>query len=148
MLLPWRTAVVSLALAMLSPLVPILVGFGTLAAATMVALFVLVLALPFTVVTLLELWRPSPLAVRLIAGSRILATASVAVAAFAPMVRSIGGVGAVIYEAMRLLDYPQVLTGSLIVVVLALIIDILLGALQFLFARTSTKAEAVQGASA
>lgn len=147
MLLPWRTVVVTLALAALSPLVPILVGLGTLGAATMVALFVLVLALPFTVVTLLEHWYPSPLAVRLIAGSRILATASVGVAAFAPMVRTGGGLGAVIYKATRLLDYPQVLRAYLIVVALALIIDVVLGALQLLFVRTSTGAQPAQSAS-
>jgi len=113
----------------------------------MVALFVLVLALPFTVVTLLEHWYPSPLTVRLIAGSRILATASVAVAAFAPIVLVSGGAGAVIYEGMGLLNRAQVLRGYLIVVLLALIIDILLGTLQLLFARTSTGAQPAQSAS-
>lgn len=146
-LLPWRTVAVSLALVVLSPFVPVLVGLGTVAGATMVALFVLVFALPFTVVTLLEHWCPSPLAVRLIAGSRILATASVAVATSTARVAGSGGAGALIYKAMRLLDRPQMLRGFLIVVVLALMMDILLGALQLLFARTSIKAEAVQGAS-
>ena len=152
MLLPWRTVVVTFAaLAAFSPLVYLLVGVGTSGAATMVALFVLVLALPFTVVTLLEHWYPSPLAVRLIAGSRILATASVAVAAFAPMVRTSGGVGPLIFplifEGMRLLDYPRVLTALSIVVLLAFIIDILLGALQLLFAGTSTGAQPAQSAN-
>ena len=146
-LLPWRTVAVSLALVVLSPFVPVLVGLGTVAGATMVALFVLVFALPFTVVTLLEHWCPSPLAVRLIAGSRILATASVAVAAFTALVAGSGGAGALIYEGMRLLDHAQVLRGFSIVVVLALIVDILLGTLQLQFARTSTRAQPAQSAS-
>lgn len=147
MLLPWRTVAVSLALVVLSPFVPVLVGLGTVAGATMVALFVLVFALPFTVVTLLEHWYPSPLAVRLIAGCRILATASVAVAAFTALVAGSGGAGVLILEGLRLLDHPQMLRGFLIVVVLALMIDILLGVLQLLVVSTLRKAQPVQGRS-
>jgi ABC-type proline/glycine betaine transport system permease subunit len=137
MLLPWRTIAMTLALALLSPFVPILVGLGTVAGATMVALFVFLFALPFTISTLLEYWHPSPLVVRLIAGARILAAASVAVAAFTPMVAGSGGAGVLIFEGWRLLDYPQVLRGFSLVILLALMIDILLGALQLALSRTS-----------
>jgi len=112
----------------------------------MVALFVFLFALPFTVSTLLEHWYPSLLVVRLIAGSRILATASVVVAAFTPMVAGSGGAGVLIFEGWRLLDYPQVLRGFSCVILLALVSDILLGALQLLFSRTSRKAQPVQSA--
>jgi len=145
MLLPWRT--VSVTLPLLSPFVPVLVGLGRVAGAAIVALFVFLFALPFTVSTLLEHWYPSPLAIRLISGSRILATASVAVAAFTALVAGSGGAGVLILEGLRLLDHPQMLRGFLIVVVLALIIDILLGTLQLLFARTSTGAQPAQSAS-
>jgi ABC-type proline/glycine betaine transport system permease subunit len=139
MLLPWRTAAVTLPL--LSPLVVILVGLGVVAGATMVGLFVLLFALPFTVVALLEQWYPSPLAVRLIAGARTLATASVAVAAVGPPVAGSGGAGVLIFQqGMRLLDYSQMLMGFSIVVFLALMIDVLLGALQLLFSCTQVPA--------
>jgi len=104
----------------------------------MVALFVFLFALPVTVSTLLEHWYPSPLVVRFIAGSRILATASVAVAAFVPMVAGSDGAGVLIFEGWRLLDYPQVLRGFSFVILLALMIDIPLGALQLLFSRICT----------
>jgi len=135
MLLPWRT--VSVTLPLLSPLVVIPVGLGVVAGAAMVGLFVLLFALPFTVVALLEQWYPSPLAVRLIAGARTLATASVAVAAVGPLVAGSGGAGVLIFQqGMRLLDYSQMLMGFSIVVLVALAIDLLLGALQLLFSCT------------
>jgi len=134
MLLPWRTIVVTLPL--LSPFVTILVGLGRVAGAVMVGLFVFLFALPFTVVALLEQWYPSPLVVRLIAGARTLATASVAVAAVGPPLAGSGGAGVLIFQqGMLLLDYPQMLKGFGIVVLLALMIDILLGILQLLFSR-------------
>jgi hypothetical protein len=74
------------------------VGLGIVAGAVMVGLFVLLFALPFTVVALLEQWYPSPLAVRLIAGARTLATASVAVAAVGPPGVGGGGTGDLIFQ--------------------------------------------------
>jgi len=130
-LLPWRT--VALTLALLSIFVPILVGLGTMAGATIVGLLVFLLALPFTVVTLLEHWYPAGLGVRLIAGVRTLGTASVAVAAATATVTGSGGAGALIFQGMRTLDSYQLLGGLSIVVLLALIIDVLLGGLQLLF---------------
>jgi len=141
MLLPWRT--VSVTLPLLSPLVVIPVGLGIVAGAVMVGLFVSLFALPFTVVILLEQWYPSPPVVRLIAGARMLATASVAVAAVGPPGVGGGGAGVLIFGGMRLLDYAQMLRGFSIVVFLALTIDVLLGVLQLLFARTS-KSQPVQ----
>ena len=135
LLLPWRT--VSVTLPLLSPLVVIPVGLGIVAGAVMVGLFVLLFALPFTVVILLEQWYPSPLVVRFIARARTLATASVAVAAVGPPVVGSGGAGVLIFQGMRLLDYAQMLRGFSIVVLLALMFDVLLGVLQLLFARTS-----------
>lgn len=135
MLLPWRTVAVTSPL--LSPLVVVFVGAGTMAGAVMVGLFVFLFAVPLTVVTLLEHWYPSPLVVRLIATARTLATASVAVAAVGPPVAGSGGAGVLIFQGMRLLDYPQMLKGFLIVVLLALLVDVLLGVLQLLFYRAT-----------
>jgi ABC-type nitrate/sulfonate/bicarbonate transport system permease component len=133
MLLPWRT--VAMTLPLLSPLIVIYIGLGTVTGAVMVGIFVFLFALPLTVVTLLEHWYPSPLVVRLIARARTLAVASVAVAAVGPPVTGSGGAGVLIFEGMQLLDYAQMLRGFAIVVVLALVVDVLLGALQWLFYR-------------
>jgi hypothetical protein len=142
MLLPWRT--VSVTLPLLSPLVVIPVGLGIVAGAVMVGLFVLLFALPFTMAILLEQWYPSPLVVRFIARARTLATASVAVAAIGPPMAGGGGAGVLIFQqGMRLLDYAQMFRGFSTVVFLALTIDVLLGVLQLLFARTS-KSQPVQ----
>ena len=146
MLLPWRTVAVTLALvALVSPIIVVRVGLGRVAGMISVGIFVFVFALPFTIGTLLEHWYPSPLVVRLITGARTLATASVAVAIAGRLTGS-GGAGALIFQGMRLLDYPQMLRGFLLVVLLALVIDVLLGALQLLFFRTSRKAQPVQSA--
>lgn len=137
MLLPWRTIAVTLALvALVSPIIVVRVGLGRVAGMISVGIFVLVFALPFTVGTLLEYWYPSPLAVHLIAGARTLAIASVAVA-IASRLSGSSAAGALIFQGMRLLDYPQMLRGFSIVALLALIIDVLLGALQLALSRTS-----------
>jgi len=133
MLLPWRTAAMTLLL--LSPLVVVFVGLGIVAGAVMVGLFVFLLALPSTVTTLFEHWYPSPLVVRLIVRARTLAVASVVVAAVGPLMVGSGGAGVLIFERMRLLDYAEMLRGFAIVVLLALVMDVLLGALQWLFYR-------------
>jgi ABC-type proline/glycine betaine transport system permease subunit len=139
MLLPWRVFAVTVPL--LSPLIPVVLGLGTLAGATMVALLVLLVALPFTASTLLEHWYPSPLGVRLISGFRSLAAASVAVGTWIPMVAGSGGAGVLIFrEGWQLLDYSLVLRGLCVVALLALVADVLLGVLQCLLGRAPVKA--------
>jgi ABC-type proline/glycine betaine transport system permease subunit len=133
MLLPWRT--VALSLSLLSPLVVMRVGLGAVAAGIVVGLFVFILALPFTVVVRLEEWYASLPIVRFIAWSRTLAVASVVVAAVvAPMVGG-GGAGSLIFGGLRALNYTQMVRGFAVVVVLALTIDLVLGALQLLLAQ-------------
>lgn len=144
MLLPWRTVAVTLPL--LSPVVPVFVGLGMVAGGVMVGLFVFLFALPFTVVTLLDHWYASPVLMRLIGGARTLATGSVAVAAVTTVVGGGGGAGWLIFEGMQLLDYPAMLRGFSIVFLLALMSDILLGALQLLLSLTSRKAQPIEGA--
>jgi len=131
MLLPWRTAAVSLPL--LTPFVATRVGLGPVAAGIAVGLFVFLFALPLTVVVRLEKRYPALPLVRFIAGIRTLAAASVAVAAaVAPAVGG-GGAGFLITEGMRALDYGQMSGGFFAVVILALVIDLALGAAQMLF---------------
>jgi ABC-type proline/glycine betaine transport system permease subunit len=134
MLLPWRTVVIALVL--LFPFVPVLIGLGTIAGATMVALFVFTWALPFTVSTVLECWHPAPPVIRLVAGARTLAVTSVVVATITPLVTGSGGAGVFIQAGWELTDYPLVLRGFAIVVLLSLIIDVILGTLQWGLSRT------------
>jgi len=136
MLLPWRTVAVTWAsVALLSPVIAILVGLGIVAGMTSVGLFVFVFILPFTVGCLLEHWHPSPLVVRLISGSRTLATASVAVAIMGAYTGS-GGVGSLIFGGITRSDKAQMIKGFFIVAFMALIIDVLLGVLQMVSHRT------------
>ncbi|MGD8998359.1 MAG: hypothetical protein PVH80_09630 [Anaerolineae bacterium] len=133
LLLPWRTVAVSVPL--VSPWVATLVGLGAVAAAIVVGLFVFLLALPVTVTVRLEKWYPSPPSVRFVAWIRTLAAASVTVAAVAaPMVGG-GGAGSLILEGMRALNYAQMFRGFAVVIILALMIDLALGALQWLLSQ-------------
>jgi ABC-type proline/glycine betaine transport system permease subunit len=134
-LLPWRTVVMTLPL--LFPLIPALIGLGVVAGATMVGFFVFVFALPFIAGTVLEHWYPSTPNVRLVGGIRTLAVASVIVATLTPVVAGSGGAGVFIFrEGYQSLDYARMLRGFAMVVLLSLIGDLLLGALQFLLSRT------------
>jgi hypothetical protein len=130
MLLPWRA--VALSLPLLSPLAAIRVGLGAIGVEIVVALFVFLLALPFTVVTRLEDWYASPPILRFVAWSRTLALASVVVATVvAPMVGG-GGAGSLIFRGLRALDYAQMVRGFAVMVVVALTIDLVLGAVQLM----------------
>lgn len=130
MLLPGRTLVVGLLLFVWSPIIPVRIGIGPEAGMIMAGLLMFLLALPFTIVVLLEYWHPSTLVVRLVAGARTLAIASVAVAAAVGVLGG-GGIGQFLIQCMQLLRWNQAFTGWLILVVLALIPDVLLGILQF-----------------
>ena len=130
-LLPWRTAAMTLTVVALSPLIPAFIGLGTAAGATMVTLFAFAWIVPCTASTVLDHWYPSSLTWRLIGGFRTLAAASVAVATLTSTAAGSGGAGRLVYqEGLGLLDHPQVAKGFLVVVLLALVIDLLLGALQ------------------
>ena len=131
MLLPWRTAAVSLPLLM--PFVATPIGLGPLAAGIAVGLFIFLFALPLTVSVRLETWYPLAARVRFIAGVRTLAAASVAVAAVAAPTVGGGGAGSLFLEGMRALDHGQMSGGFFAVVILALVIDLALGAAQMLF---------------
>jgi hypothetical protein len=133
MLLPWRT--VALSLSLLSPLVMIRVGLGAVATGIVVGLFVFLLALPFAVVIRLEKRYSSPLMVHFVAGGRTLAVASVVVAAVTAPLTGGGGGGSLMFAGMRVLDYAQMLRGFAVVVILALMIDLVPGALQLLLSQ-------------
>jgi hypothetical protein len=132
-LLPWRTVMMTLPL--LSPLIPVLTGLGVIAGATAVGSLVFIFALPFIAGTVLECWCPSTPDVRLVSGIRTLAVASVIVATLAPLVTGSGGAGVLIYEGYQSLDYARMYRGLALVILLSLVVDLLLGALQYLFSQ-------------
>jgi ABC-type proline/glycine betaine transport system permease subunit len=135
MLLPWRTIVMTLPL--LFPFIPAIIGLGVFAGTTVVGFYVFILAWPFITSTVLERWYPSRPDVRLVGGIRTLAVASVIVATLAPLVTGSGGAGVLIFrEGYQSLDYARMLRGFAVVVLLSLISDLFLGALQFLLSRT------------
>lgn len=145
MILPWRTFMVTSPL--LSLFIPILVGLGNIAGMLIVGLSIFLFAVPFTVSILLSQWYPLPLIVRLIAGARTLAAASVTLALLAGIVSGGGGAGRFIMDRFLLLEYPQVLRAFSIVVITTLMIDILLGTLQMLSLGSTRKNPSVQGAN-
>ena len=139
-LLPWRTLAMMLTFVALSPAVPVFIGLGPLAGAIMVVLFAFVWALPCTASAVLDHWYPSSLTGRLIGGFRTLATAAVGIATLTAAMAGGGGAGRLISpEGWQVLDYPQVVTGFLVVALLALVIDLLLGSLQLLLPRPSRR---------
>jgi hypothetical protein len=139
-LVPWRTVATALTFVALSPAVPVFTGLGPLAGATMVLLFAFVWAMPCTASIVLDHWYPSSLAARLVGGFRTLAIATVSISTLTPTMAGSGGAGRLLFqEGWQLLDYPAVVSGFLVVVLLALAIDLLLGGLQILLPRPSRR---------
>jgi osmoprotectant transport system permease protein len=135
MLVPWRALLMSLLLLCLSPASVVIFGLGPGAGAVTVGLSTLLLAMPLTAAIVLEDRYPSPLAVRLVAGARTLGIAAVALAAAAGVFGG-GGLGPFLIESMRLLQWGRAFQGWLALLMLALILDLLLGGLQWAaFAR-------------
>jgi hypothetical protein len=130
-LLPWRTIVISLPL--LSPFVPVLIGLGTIAGIIMVGLFVLILALVFTITTLLHFWFSPSLTLRLISGARSLAVATPIIVVMSYWIVGFG-LGHLIWQWQQHPNY----TALFAVVSLPLIFDIVLGFIQMIIFQPGT----------
>jgi len=128
-MLPWRTLVMGLLMVAWSPFIVVFLGLGAIAGGAMVGAWVFLLALAFTAATLIEHWHPSPLSVQLIAGARTLAVASGMIAIGVGVIGG-GGIGHLILEGVRLLQYDLMWRGLLTVIALALVLDLLLGVVQ------------------
>jgi ABC-type nitrate/sulfonate/bicarbonate transport system permease component len=144
-LLPWRTFVTGLLMAVWSPLFVTILGLGPIAGGVMVAASISILVAAFAVTTLLEYWYPSPLASRLVAGTRTLAVASGMIAAGMGLLGG-GGVGYIILEAARLSQYGVMWKGLLVVLALALVLDLMLGLAQMIAFRHSGEGDKLAGA--
>jgi hypothetical protein len=144
-IVPWRAMVLGLLLFAWSPFIPIRLGLGTASAMVMVGLFAVLLWLPFAVGVLLHQWFPALLEARLLGGSRSLAMTAMA-AALAVGVPTGRGAGAYLMQQVNLLHWDQAVRGALSVAVLALIVDLLLGVLQFAIYRDEADSQLVQQA--
>ncbi len=144
-IVPWRAMVLGLLLFAWSPFIPIGLGLGTASAMVMVGLFVVLLWLPFTVGALWHQWFPASLEARLWGGSRSLAMAAMA-AALAVGVFTGGGAGPYLMQQVNLLQWGQFSRGALTVAVLAVMVDLLLGILQFAIYRDQADSQLVHQA--
>lgn len=128
-LLPWRTLLVSLVLLTWSPFLVMRFGLGMITGAITVFLVISLVALVSTMALLIEHWYPSPLAVRFLSATRLLATTSGAIAVGVGFVSS-SGLGSLMMRWIELLDYKLVWQGLLALAVLALVPDLLVGVAQ------------------
>ena len=99
----------------------------------MVGLSVLLLGSSVTGWMLVEHWHPSPLAVRLTGAGRTLVTGAVVLAVGAGFVGG-GGIGFMVIQHTRLLDYGMVWTWIGAVVGLLLLLDLVFGVPQVIAA--------------
>lgn len=131
-LLPWRTCVMGLLMAACSPLIVTLLGIRPFTGGIMVGVAVGLLAMAFTATILAENWHPSPLVAQLVGGARTLAVASSLIAAGVGLLGG-GGVGHVILNATRLMEYGPMWQGLLVILALALVLDLGLAIAQMVF---------------
>jgi hypothetical protein len=131
-LFPWRSVIVMLPF--LSFFIPMLTGLGVFSGALIVALFVVLFTLPFTTHTLLNNWFPPPLKVRLLALGRIISVAAISVATVTGIVGGFSA-GSYMLQAFQLMNYAQFFNVFYIVFVIALLIDVLIGAIQYIYYR-------------
>lgn len=128
-LLPWRTLVMGLLMAIWSPFIATLLWLGPVTGGLVVACSVSALVTILTATTLVEYWIPSALASRLIAGARTMAVASGLLAVGTGLLGG-GGLGPTMLEAARLSQYSVMWKGALVVLALALVLDLTLGLAQ------------------
>jgi len=125
-LIPWRTIVMGLLVVVWTPFIVARFGLGPTAGGAMVGLSMLLLGFSVIGGMLVEHWHPSPLAVRLIGAGRTLVTGAVVLAVGAGFVGG-GGIGFVVMQAFRLLEYRMAWTGIGAVVGLLLVLDLAFG---------------------
>ena len=127
--LPWRTAAILLAvMAIFTPYPFIFIGPGPKAAIASMFFLVFVLATAYTASAYLDYWLRSSPAARVFGMSRTLGIVSVVVAILSGF-SGAGGAWSLIWIGMREYDYTRMWVGYAIVAGLALILDLLLGAI-------------------
>ena len=132
MWIPWRSVIV--VLPYLAFFAPVYFGLGLMTGSYIVGIYVFILSIPFTAVTFLNHWFPFPLRIRVISLARIIAVGAISIAAATGI---IGGfvAGSQMVESFRILNYAGFFTVFFMVLGIALLIDLLFGAVQFVFYR-------------
>jgi hypothetical protein len=95
----------------------------------MVGVFVFAFALPLATIVMIEHNNPPPLAAKLAALARTLATAAVIVAVFAGWAGG-GGLGYALSQAWSQMEYVQAARRFGEIAALAILVDLLLGSVQ------------------
>jgi ABC-type proline/glycine betaine transport system permease subunit len=131
-LFPWRALAFTLAaIGVFNPYAIQLFGPGELAGSISVGLLVFIVALPFSTSTILQYWYPPGPGERLISLARSLGVGAVIIAVLVTVMGA-GGAGSLIWTGMREYDYDRFWAGYGLVAILALFLDVLLGAVQML----------------
>jgi hypothetical protein len=134
-LIPWRTVAFTLAaMAVYSPYPISFFGLGTEPALVSMSFLIFTLALPFTTSLVTSYWFPPSLGERLAAGARTLGVTSIVLAITAQQWGA-GGAGGLIVSGMRELDYSRMWFGYAMVAGLALVVDLVGGAIQMAIPR-------------
>ncbi len=139
--IPWRTLVFMLMLVVWSPLIPVWLGLGTTTGMVISGFAISLIALPMMMSMSLNDSHTRSWLVHFISKARSL----LFFAQFAALgVGYFGGGGAGLYlvEQMKLLDYGKVFQGFLIIVGLALVLDLVFGAIE---SGTASKALSSSG---
>jgi hypothetical protein len=116
-------------MAIYTPYPIILFGPGVELGLASMSFLIFALALPFTASLITGYWFPPSLGERLAAGARTLGVASVVLAITAQQWGA-GGAGWLIVSGMREFDYSRMWLGYAIVAGSALIVDLVVGAIQ------------------
>lgn len=145
LLLPWRTAAILLAtMAVFTPYAILIFGPGRTAGFASVFTLVFVLAIAFTASAYLDHWYPAPISARIVGVGRTLGVVSVAAGILAGF-SGAGGAWELIWTGMLDFDYARMWTGYAIVAGIALVFDLLLGAIQVLVARRNVSSTPLPG---
>lgn len=127
--LPWRTGILMLELLVLaSPIIIRQIGIGTVAGWVTMGLALFLLALPYGGWSATSVRYPSPLTEKMMAGLRTLLIVSVALALIAGFQSGAGGAGGLFWSGG---GEQTLFQGFLIIFILALIVDIGIGAIQY-----------------
>jgi hypothetical protein len=129
-LLPWRTLIFVLLLAVWSPWLVIRLGLGTSTGIVTVGLTIGLVAWPMAMNTCLNAWFTPSLRLHLIAESRTLLVFALFATVGAGFVGG-GGAGWYLMQQVNLLEYGKVFQGILWLTGLALILDLTLGIVEY-----------------
>jgi len=131
---PWRSLIFILILIVWSPLLEIWLGLGNLTGIIMVGITLSFLALSMTMNTLFHKRFPVSIKANLISNTRTL----LIIALFATLgvgYVGAGGFGFYLYQQINLLKYNLLYEGIILLGVMAIVLDLILGFVQYLVLR-------------